>query len=118
MEIFLAWLFGCIIFCYLLQRFTRLRGGAAAGVTLMAGSLPAWILLFAVAGPFADGNVGAFGAVILLVLLGGGLLALGFVVMLLGAFFGGGKKKSGDESDAPAPAAGAQHDAEKHGESV
>lgn len=103
MEIVLAWLFGCLVLWCLLRRFTRLRGGMAAGITLMAGSLPAWIALFSVIVSFSDGNVGLLGAVILLVLAGGTLFALGFGVMLLSALFGGGKKKQGEKDDASLP---------------
>ena len=102
MEIFLAWLLGCTVFWYLLRRFTSLGGGVAVGVTILAGSLPVWVLLFSLFNSSVDSSVGVI-VLLILGMAGGGFLLLGLVVILLSALFGGWKKMRGPGNDASLP---------------
>ena len=98
--IIIVWLLGSLVVWHLLLRFTRLRGGTALGVTIMLGSLPAWIFMFSLFDPFSNGNVGLIGAVLMLFMIGGGLLALGFAILLASLLSGGINKLRSRGADA------------------
>lgn len=87
MKIVFGWLFCCFVGCFLLHRFAHLRGGMAAGVTILLSSLPVLYVLFSTGKTFANGNVGLIGPVFLIAALGCGLVILGLSIILLSFLF-------------------------------